>query len=104
MSTRYRTDYETIAAGQTDQVMGATGAAGDRLCTLVIVPTTTGAGTVQIQDGAGSEITVFTGGGTLSDLKTHTIDFGPDGIRSVSGAWKITTGANVSVIAVGAFT
>lgn len=96
---KYPTDYETVAASQTDQVLGPTGGAGDLLERLIIVPATTGAGTVQIQDGAGTEITVFTTG-TLSDLHTIVI---PIGARSTGGAWKVTTGANVSVIAVGAF-
>lgn len=97
----YITDYETVAAGQTDQALGPVGKAGDLLARLIIVPTTTAAGVVQIKDGSGSAITVFTGGGTLSDLKTHVIEVGA---RSTGGAWKITTGANVSVVAVGAFT
>lgn len=96
---KYPTDYETIAASQTDQVLGPVGATGDLLERLIIVPATTGAGTVQIQDGAGTEITVFVAG-TLADLSPIII---PIGARSSAGAWKITTGANVSVIAVGAF-
>lgn len=96
---KYPTDYETVAAGQTDQVLGPVGGAGDLLERLIIVPATTGAGTVQIQDGAGTEITVFATG-TLTDLSPIII---PIGARSSAGAWKVTTGSNVSVIAVGAF-
>jgi hypothetical protein len=92
--------YETVAASQTDQALGATGAVGDQLAGLLIVPATTGAGTVSIKDGSGSSINVFVTG-TLADLKPHWI---PLGIRSAAGAWKVTTGANVSVIAVGSFT
>jgi len=93
-------EYETVAAGQTDQALGATGAAGDLLQGLLIVPATTAAGTVSIKDGSGSAINVFVTG-TLSDLKPHWI---PLGIRSTAGAWSVTTGTNVSVIAVGQFT
>lgn len=93
------TDYETVAASQTDQALGATGAKGDFLSGLLIVPATTGAGTVSIKDGAGSAINVFVTG-TLADLTPIWI---PLGIKSASGAWKVTTGANVSVIAVGKF-
>jgi len=93
-------DYETIAASQNDQVMGASGAAGDYLHHLIIVPATTGAGTVSIKDGAGSAINVFVTG-TLSDLHPIII---PLCMTSADGAWKVTTGANVSVIAVGNFT
>lgn len=93
--------YETVAASQTDQALGLTGGTGDYLHALVVVPATTGAGTVSIKDGSGSAITVFTGGGTLADLSTSVIELR---IRSRSGAWTVTTGANVSVIAIGNFT
>jgi hypothetical protein len=92
--------YETVAASQTDQALGATGAKGDYLSHLIIVPATTGAGTVAIQDGSDSAINVFVTG-TLADL---TPIYVPLGLRSRTGAWSITTGANVSVIACGQFT
>lgn len=91
--------YETVAASQTDQVLGATGSLGDILEHLIIVPGTTGAGTVSIKDGGGSAINVFVTG-TLADLKPIIV---PIGAKSTSGAWKVTTGANVTVIAVGQF-
>lgn len=96
-------EYETVAASQTDQVLGATGAAGDFLSALIVIPATTAAGVVSIKDGSGSAISVFAGGGTtaLVTLIPFTI---PLGLVSTSGAWSVTTGANVSVIAVGAFT
>lgn len=94
------TDYETVAASQTDQALGPTGNAGDILERLIIVPETTGAGTVSIKDGSGSAINVFIAG-TLSDLKPHVIAIGA---RSTSGGWKVTTGANVHVIGIGRFT
>lgn len=100
-------DYETVAAGQSDQILGPTGKAGDVLLGLTIVPATTGAGAVSIKDGGGSSITVFTGGvGSLTELKPIDINFGPEGLRCVNSAtpgWKVTTGANVSVIARGRF-
>jgi hypothetical protein len=95
-------EFETVAASQTDQVMGATGAAGDLLSSILVVPATTSPGNVQIKDGGGSAITVFTGGATsVADLKPFSICLG---LRSLSGAWKITTGANVSAIGIGDFT
>ena len=96
-------DYETVAASQTDQALGATGATGDYLAGLLIVPATTAAGAVSIKDGGGSSITVFAGGGTTA-LTTLIPFFVPLGIKSAAGAWKVTTGANVSVIGVGNFT
>ena len=98
--------YETVAASQTDQVLGSTGAVGDVISQLVIVPAVAASGAVSIKDGSGSSVTVFAGGGTtaLVDLRPQTITFGAFGAVSVSGAWKVTTGANVSVIATGKFT
>lgn len=96
-------DYETVAASQSDQSLGATGAAGDYLAGVLIVPGTTAAGAVSIKDGGGSAISVFAGGGTTA-LTTLIPFFVPLGIKSAAGAWKVTTGANVTAIGVGNFT
>lgn len=96
-------DYETVAAGQTDQVLGATGAAGDYLEGVLIVPALVACGAVSIKDGGGSAITIFVGGGTTA-LADATPFFVPIKALSTSGAWKITTGASVSAIGVGSFT
>lgn len=94
-------EYETVAASQTDQVMGATGAAGDLLSGLLVIPATTSPGAVSIKDGSGAAITVFTGGASsVSNLVPFYI---PLALRAGTN-WKVTTGANVSVIASGNFT
>ena len=94
-------EYETVAASQTAQALGATGATGDYLSHVVCFPATTSPGVVTILDNAttwGS----FPGGATsTSNLVPFTI---PVNSVSVSGAWKITTGANISCVAVGNFT
>lgn len=93
-------DYETVAASQSDQVLGNTGALGDFLHRLICVVATAATAQVQINDGAGSAITVLPnspGGG----VGTYSIELN---ITSTGGAWKVTTGAGVSVIAVGRFT
>jgi hypothetical protein len=96
--------YETVAASQSDQVLGATGAIGDYLSGLLIVPATTAASAVSIQDGSGgTDIEVFAGGGTTA-LTTLIPFFVPLGIKAVDAGWRVTTGADVSVIAVGNFT
>jgi hypothetical protein len=92
-------EYETVAASQTAQVLGTTGAAGNYLDRIIIVPATGSPGAVTILDNATS-ISIFAG---YSNGSTAPISI-PLGMTSVSGAWKITTGANVSVIAVGNFT
>jgi hypothetical protein len=95
------TEYETVAASQTAQALGATGAAGDLVSGLLVIPATTSPGAVALLDDATS-ITVFAGGAlSVGDLKPFFI---PLGLKSVSGAWKVTTGANVSVIGMGNFT
>ena len=93
--------YVTVAASQTAASMG-TGATGDKLSRLIIVPATLSPGVVQIKDGSGTAITVFTGGAaSVADLKPIYIEIGA---ISVTGKWQVTTGANVSVVAVGNFT
>ena len=97
------TNYETVAASQTDQVLGTLGQVGDLLAGLLVVPATTAAGAVSIKDGSGSSITVFTGA-TVTALTTLIPFYIPIGAKSTGGAWKVTTGSNVSVIATGTFT
>lgn len=95
-------EYETVAASQTTQVLGATGAAGDYLVGMLVIPATTSPGNVQIKDGSNGAITVFAGG--ASSVSNLVPFFVPLGIRSVQGAWQVTTGSNVSVIGIGEFT
>lgn len=94
--------YETVAASQSTQVIGSTGAIGDYLSHVIVSPGVAACGVVTIFDNATS-IVAFPGGGTtaLSNLIPFII---PVGITSTSGAWKITTGANVTCAAVGRFT
>ena len=90
--------YETIAASQTAQVLGTNGATGDFIKRLIIVPATTGPGLVTLIDGSTSIVIMATGGTTT--LAPIVVDIEA---CSATGPWKITTGANVSVIAVGQF-
>ena len=94
-------DYETVAASATAQVLGATGAAGDLIQGILVIPATSIPGQILLLDNATS-ITIFVGGASsIVDLKPF---FVPLGLKSVSGAWKLTTGANVSAIGIGKFT
>ena len=94
-------EYETVAASQTAQTLGATGATGDYISGILVVPASTSPGVVTLLDNATS-ISVFAGG--ASSVSTLHPFFIPLGMISVSGAWKITTGANVSCVGVGNFT
>ena len=93
------TDYELVAASQTTQTLGPVGGKGDILERCIIIPETTGAGTVAIKDGSDTAINILVSG-TLSDLKPHVVHIGA---RSMVGAWQVTTGANVHVVCVGRF-
>jgi hypothetical protein len=95
--------YNTIAASQTTQALtgGSGGATGDYLSHCVVIPTTTSPGVVTIIDNA-TTVYAFPGGASsLSNLVPFAI---PIGSKSVSGAWKVTTGAGLSVVCTGKFT
>ena len=94
----YRYQYETVAASQTAQVLGGTGAVGDYLHRLIITTSIAVSSTVTLIDGATS-ILIHAAGGT-GGLGAESLEMN---MASVSGAWKITTGAGCSVIAVGIF-
>lgn len=92
----YRYTYETVAASQTAQVLGGTGAVGDYLHRVIVTVNTALTGTVTLLDNATS----------IPLVPANT----PVGVYSIavesasaSGAWKVTTGAGASVIAVGVF-
>ena len=93
-------DYQTVAASQTAAVLGAKGGAiGDLLQRVVIVVATANAAATSVNDGGGSEISLIPnspGGG----VGVYVIELG---IASKTGAWKVTTGSGVSVIACGLF-
>lgn len=97
------TEYEAVAALSTTQILGATGAIGDLLEQLLIVPTTTSPGPVSIRDGAGgTDIVVFAGGpDSISTLHPFTV---PVGIRALAAGWRVTTGVGLSALASGNFT
>lgn len=76
------------------------GAAGDWLGSLTIVPTTTSPGAVTLGDGS-TTYNIFAGGAaSLSNLAPVPVSIG--GV-SVNGAWIVTVGAGMSVLANGQF-
>jgi hypothetical protein len=95
----FNTDYETVAASQTDQVIGSTGAAGDLLEQLIVSVATSATGTVSIKDGASGSSIVITAANTPIGVYSVNI-----GAKSNSGGWRVTTGAGATAIAVGRFT
>lgn len=98
-------DYETVAASQTDQVMGASGAQYDYLAGVLIIPSTTSPGAVSIKDGNGSAISIFAGGtDSVTSLHPFFVPLGIVAVNGTSAGWKITTGSNVTAIGIGTFT
>ena len=95
--------YNTVAASQSTQALtgGGGGATGDYLSHCTIIPATTAAGAVTIFDNS-TAIYSYAGGGTTALLSLIPFSI-PIAAVSVSGAWKVTTGANVSVVCVGKF-
>jgi len=99
----YRYQYEHVAASSSAQVLGGTGAIGDYIHRLVCTVSTALTSTVQIVDGTGAGILTHTvlpaavGGGIgVYNIELNAV--------SANGAWKITTGAGVEVMAIGIFT
>jgi hypothetical protein len=98
----YRYQYEHVAASQSAQVLGTTGAVGDYLHRIIITVSTAASAAVQIVDGTGTGILTHTilpnspGGGIgVYNIEINAV--------SADGAWKITTGAGSEVMAVGIF-
>lgn len=89
--------YETVAASQSDQVLGNVGKTGNILEKLIVTVATAATSTVSIKDGSGSAIPIVAAN---TPIGVYSIDVGA---RSVAGAWKVTTGAGATVVAVGDF-
>ena len=102
VSNPYRYQYEHVAASSTAQVLGGTGAVGDYLHRIICTVSTAATAAVQVVDGTGVGILTHTilpnspGGGIgVYNVEINAV--------SANGAWKITTGAGVEVMAVGIF-
>lgn len=91
------TDYETVAASQTAQVLGGTGAKGDFLARLILNNITVATAAVTLIDGTTSIVVQTAASAQLGPCVVEV------GARAATGPWKITTGAGVTVIAVGQF-
>lgn len=94
----YALQYETVAASQTDQVLGPNGGAGDYLKRLIVTVATSASGTVVLQDSSGGSDIPITAANT--PIGVYVVDI--DAI-STAGAWLVTTGAGATVLAVGRF-
>ena len=99
----YRYFYEHVAASASAQVLGTTGAVGDYLHRIVCTVTTGATGNVVIVDGSGAGILTHTVVPASASLVPGVYNVELNAV-SANGAWKITTGAGVEVMALGIFT
>ena len=92
--------YETVAASQTNQVLGGAGAIGDAIAGVWFFPGSTTPAAWSVLDNT-TTVFAWPAGITLTDTRPIFI---PLGDKSASGAWKITTGANCALTVHGKFT
>ena len=97
VAAQYGFKYEHVAASQTAQVLGSTGATGDYLHRLIITVSTSLTGTVALLDNTTSHTLVAAN----TAIGVYSIEINT---FSKNGAWKVTTGAGAEVVAVGNFT
>ena len=92
----FGTTYEYVAPSTTAQVLGNSGAVGDTLVRVIATVLTSATSTVTITDGT----TTYPLVPPVSSVGVYAITIEA---ASQNGPWKVTTGAGVSVIAVGNF-
>lgn len=92
-----RYPYETVAASQTAQVLGGSGAVGDYLHRLVVTVNTAASSTLTLLDGSTTVLTVP----ATTAVGVYSLEVNA---ASATGPWKVTTGAGLTAVAVGFFT
>jgi hypothetical protein len=91
----YGYQYETVAAGQT-VTLGLVGAPGDYVHRLIVTVNTPATSTVTLYDNAvGIPIVPANVSVGVLDIELN--------MASGFGGWEVTTGAGVTVVAVGLF-
>lgn len=93
----YGYQYETVAASQTAQPIGLTGAAGDYLHRIICTVTSAATATVTLTDGV---IAIPIVPAPVASVGVIDVELN---MASGFSGWKITTGAGVTVVAVGLF-
>lgn len=94
------TDYEAVAASQSDQVLGAAGAVGHVLERVIVTVATSATGTVSIKDGDGDAIPITAAN---TPIGVYSVPIGAVAKNATTPGWKVTTGAGATVLAVGRF-
>lgn len=93
--------YEEVAAGQTDQILGVTGAVGDYLESIVISVNTAATSACSIKDGNGSAIPLTPAN---TPIGVYTVPFRSRCRNATTPGWKVTTAAGVTAVGIGKFT
>ena len=94
----FKYEYKTVAVSKTEQLLGRVGDnRGDYLHRLIINTITVASAGVTLIDGSTS-IVIQTAASAVIGVQSVELN-----VTSVSGAWKITTGAGATVMAVGLF-
>lgn len=96
-----RGDYEAVAASQTAQILGATGAVGDKIRRVVVTVATSASGTCSIKDGDGTDIPLTAAN---TPIGVYTIALNMKAKNATTPGWKLTTGAGATAVGIGDFT
>lgn len=102
------TDYQSILAGATAKLQGQAGtqggSVGDYVRIVTFVPLTASPGSVTLQDGNGTAITLFAGGATsLVGLNSWQVFLDLTAAKTTTPGWTIVVGANINVVVSGEF-
>ena len=102
IQSQFTYQYEHVAASQSAQVLGGTGAAGDYIHRLICTVSTAATCNVVLVDGTGVGILTHTvlPASPGTGINVYNIEINA---ASTTGAWKSPTGAGVEVMAVGIF-
>lgn len=95
------TDYEAVAASQTNQILGPVGRLGDVLERVIVSVDTSATGTCSISDGDGAAMPLTPAN---TPIGVYSIPIGAVAKNATTPGWKVTTGAGATAIGVGRFT
>ena len=102
MASKYKSNYVSIPANATTtvEIVSGKGAKGDLLASVIVNVTTAATGTVGLKDGSDTAITLVPAN---TPIGVYNLNFGPEGVRSRTGAWQLVVGAGANALAVGNF-
>ena len=103
---KYKAFPNTVSTTTTLNGAGS-GATGDFLSTVTIVPETLNPGSISIKDGSGTAIVIFAGGtASVLSLVPFTVNLGYTAVNATAPGWQIVTGSggNVHGVCGGNFT